>query len=102
MTPPSTPGEFVTCVHDHSKALCEKARRGRSEQLPDHGGCKPLACRNVTLTQANIDAWVAVIERIDRRLAVQPALPPYREAMMRARRQEIASFLARNTTRTPL
>ncbi|MFJ8787320.1 hypothetical protein [Streptomyces sp. NPDC102476] len=44
------PGQYVTCVHDHTKALCEKARNQRSELLPDHGGCKPLACHNVALT----------------------------------------------------
>uniref|UniRef100_UPI001A7E0CDA hypothetical protein n=1 Tax=Streptomyces sp. CB02009 TaxID=1703938 RepID=UPI001A7E0CDA len=43
------PGQYVTCVHDHTKALCEKARNRRSEGLPDHGGFKPLACRNVAL-----------------------------------------------------
>ncbi|MEU4949836.1 hypothetical protein ACFYN3_25260 [Streptomyces lavendulae] len=91
------PGEFVTCVHDHPKALCEKARRGRSEQLPDHGGCKPLACRNVTLTQDNIAAWLRVLERIDRRLAAQPALPPLRDRRMRARREEVIDFLVANT-----
>ena len=31
-------GEYITCVHDHTKALCEKARHRRSEGLPDHGG----------------------------------------------------------------
>ena len=44
------PGEYITCVHDHAKALCERARFRGSEGLPDHGGCKPLACRNVALT----------------------------------------------------
>lgn len=91
------PGEFITCVHDHPKALCEKARRGRSEQLPDHGGCKPLACRNVTLSRANIDAWRRAIDRIDCRLATQPALPPLRARMLRARRQEIVDFLRAHT-----
>jgi hypothetical protein len=41
------PGEYITCVHDHAKALCERARVRGGEGLPDHGGCKPLACRNV-------------------------------------------------------
>ena len=35
------PGEYITCVHDHTKALCETARHRRSEGLPDHGGRKP-------------------------------------------------------------
>ncbi len=50
-------GQYVTCVHDHAKALCEEARHGRGEGLPDHGGCKPLACRNVALTAENTAAW---------------------------------------------
>ncbi|MFG2229252.1 hypothetical protein ACGFNX_04410 [Streptomyces sp. NPDC048723] len=70
---------------------------GRSEQLPDHGGCKPLACRNVTLTRDNIAAWLRVVERIDRRLATQPTLPPLRERRMRARREEGIDFLVANT-----
>jgi integrase len=64
------PGEYVTCVHDHAKALCEKARYGR-ESLPDHGGCKPLACRNVALTPGNTAAWQREIDRIGRRLAAR-------------------------------
>lgn len=43
------PGTDITCVHDPAKAPCEKARRGRGEGLPEHGGCLPLACRNVAL-----------------------------------------------------
>jgi hypothetical protein len=90
------PGEFITCVHDHGKAQCVKAQRGRSEQLPDHGGCKPLACRNVALTEANIAAWTRVVDRIDRRLRTHPALPPLLEHRLRGRRQEILDFLDRN------
>ncbi|WP_318199247.1 hypothetical protein [Streptomyces sp. SCL15-4] len=40
------PGTYMTCVHDPAKALCEKARRDRGENLPEYGGCLPLACRN--------------------------------------------------------
>ena len=28
------PGKYITCVHTHSRALCEKAKRGGSEGLP--------------------------------------------------------------------
>lgn len=70
------PGEYITCVHDHTKALCEKARRSRGEGLPDHGGCKPLACRNVALTPENTTAWKREIDRIDHRLTSRPPLPP--------------------------
>ena len=95
--PPIYPGEYITCVHDHAKALCEKARRGRGEGLPDHGGCKPLACRNVALTTENIAAWQREIDRIDRRLAARPPLPPLLLHRLQARRAEITAFLTRST-----
>jgi hypothetical protein len=92
------PGQYVTCVHDHTKALCEKARNQRSELLPDHGGCKPLACHNVALTPANTAAWQREINRIDQRLATRPPLPPLLQHRLKARRTEITAFLKRNTT----
>jgi hypothetical protein len=91
------PGEYITCVHDHAKALCEKARHHRSEQLPDHGGCKPLACRNVALTPANTAAWQREIDRITRRLAARPALPPLLRHRLEARQAEIIAFLSQNS-----
>ncbi|MDX3116017.1 hypothetical protein [Streptomyces scabiei] len=63
------PGEYITCVNDPAKALCEKARRGSSEGLPSHGGRLPLACRNVALTPENTAAWQREVARIDKRLA---------------------------------
>ncbi|WP_224282315.1 hypothetical protein [Streptomyces sp. LS1784] len=92
------PGEYVTCVHDHGKALCERARHRRSEGLPDRGGCKPLACRNVALTPENAAAWQREIDRIDRRIASRPPLPPLLQHRLEARRAEITAFLHRNTT----
>lgn len=88
------PGTYTTCVHDHTKALCTKAQHGRAEQLPDHGGCKPLACRNVALTAENITAWAHEIDLIDQRLNQTPAPPPLLEHQMRQRRQAIVDFLA--------
>lgn len=70
------PGTYITCVHDPAKALCEKARRGRGENLPEHGGCLPLACRNVALTGENTQAWRRELDRIERRLTARPLLPP--------------------------
>ncbi|MFF1463390.1 hypothetical protein [Streptomyces sp. NPDC058330] len=91
------PGKYVTCVHDHTKALCEKARRGRSEGLPDHGACRPLSCRNVALTPANIAAWLKEIHRIERRLKTRRIMPPLLRHRLIERRDEIVAFLARNT-----
>jgi hypothetical protein len=91
------PGEYVTCVHDHSKALCEKARNRRSEGLPDHGGCKPLACRNVALTPDNVASWHSEIDKITERLAARPPLPPLLRRRLEDRRTEITAFLDRTT-----
>jgi integrase len=91
------PGEYVTCVHDHSKALCEKARNRRSEGLPDHGSCKPLACRNVALAPDNIASWHSELDKITERLAARPPLPPLLRRRLEDRRTEITAFLDRAT-----
>jgi hypothetical protein len=91
------PGTYITCVHDHSKALCERARGGRFEGLPDHGECQPLACRNVALTGSNTEAWRSELDRIDRRLTARPPLPPLMQNRLMSRRTEIEAFLSRNT-----
>ncbi|MFF1691985.1 MULTISPECIES: hypothetical protein [unclassified Streptomyces] len=90
------PGEYITCVNDPAKALCEKARRGNSEGLPSHGGCLPLACRNVTLTPENIIAWQREIVRIDGRITSRPTLPPRLRQLLESRRAEIVEFLTAN------
>ncbi len=87
------PGKYVTCVHDPTKALCERARHGGSEGLPDNGGCQPLACRNVALPVANIDALRHEYRTADARLAGPPPLPPLLTHRLSARRDEIAVFL---------
>ncbi|MGW0908119.1 hypothetical protein [Streptomyces sp. NPDC002853] len=90
------PGTYITCVHDPAKALCERARRGRGEALPEHGGCLPLACRNVALTTENTQAWHRELARIDRRLSSRPLLPPLIVHRLTERRAEIATFLTSN------
>ncbi|NEA67465.1 hypothetical protein [Streptomyces sp. SID12488] len=90
------PGEYITCVNDPAKALCEKARRGNGEGLPSHGGCLPLACRKVTLTPQNITAWQSEIVRIDGRVASRPTLPPRLRQLLESRRAEIVEFLTAN------
>lgn len=90
------PGTYITCVHDPAKALCEKARRGRGEGLPEHGGCLPLACRNVALTIENTRAWQRELARIERRLTGRPLLPPLLLHRLNERRAEITEFLVSN------
>lgn len=75
-----------------------RAADGFAEGLPNHGGCKPLACRNVALTPENTAAWQREIERTTRRLATRPTLPPLLRHRLEARRTEITAFLLENTT----
>jgi hypothetical protein len=90
------PGTYVTCVHDHAKALCQKRRDASGRDRPDLGTCRPLQCRNVALTGDNITAWTDEIHRIDQRLAARPPLPPLLEHQLRERRNELTNFLARH------
>ncbi|MFJ2218404.1 hypothetical protein ACIQVO_40150 [Streptomyces sp. NPDC101062] len=92
------PGEYITCVRDPAKALCEKAKRGGGEGLPDHGGCQPLACRCAALTADNISAWTRELVRLEERMAVRPAMPPRRLQLALQRHAEITEFLAANTS----
>lgn len=90
------PGRYVTCVHDHTKAVCTKARTGRAEGLPDHGECQPLRCANVALTPDNHTAWQQALASIDTRLANPLPPPPLVERDLRRRRAEIVEFLQRS------
>jgi transposase len=66
-----------------------------TEGLPDHGGCKPLACHNVALTPDNIASWHGEIDKITERLAARPPLPPLLRRRLEDRRTEITTFLDR-------
>lgn len=90
------PGDYITCVNDPVKALCEKARRGNSEDLPARSGCQPLACQNVALTAENIRTWRAEIDRIDEHLSRVPLLAPRLQTLLTRRRQKIVDFLEAN------
>jgi hypothetical protein len=56
----------------------------------------PLRCRNVALTEENVDAFVGYLATIDRMLANGDALAPYVRHRLEQRRVEIARFLAAN------
>ena len=77
------PGEYVTCIYNHPRALCA---RGAG---PDLGTCRPLQCRNAAFTAANRDALRAELARIDASLTRAPALPPYLQHTLTARRQDV-------------
>lgn len=92
------PGEYVSCVHDRTKALCERAVHAPGEGLPDHGGCKPLTCSNVALTPKNVLAWQRELDRVTARLASPSPLPPLLRHRLRTRHEEITTFLDTRTT----
>ncbi|MEN3615308.1 hypothetical protein AAH979_38000 [Plantactinospora sp. ZYX-F-223] len=83
------PGTYVTCVYDHSKALCQRTATG-----PDLAMCQPLHCRNVAFSADNTAAWNAEFARLDRRLAAKPPLPPLLAHRMQNRREQIQRLLA--------
>ncbi|MEU6654026.1 hypothetical protein ABZ904_32480 [Streptomyces sp. NPDC046900] len=95
------PGKYTTCVHDPAKALCEKARSGSAEGLPEHGACQPLACRNVALSPDNRAEWQAELVSIDTRLGSTLPPPPLLETRLRRRKDEITQFLAHRPTKSP-
>ena len=83
------PGEYVTCIYSHPRALCTHG------DGPDLGTCQPLRCRNAAFTPANRDAFQAELAKIDASLSQAPALPPYLQHTLTARRQAVTAFLAR-------
>ncbi|MDH6245067.1 hypothetical protein [Mycobacterium sp. OTB74] len=87
------PGRYVTCVYDHTKALC-RAKNG-TDSSPDLSGCKPLSCGNVALSSSNVDAWNAELSAIDSDLSLGGPLPPLLHTQLEQRRDHISSFLAR-------
>jgi hypothetical protein len=92
------PGKFVTCVFNPDKALCLRSKGdGRGPVLAD---CKPLQCRNVALTPANLAAWRQQLARLDQALASADALAPYIRDRLQQQRDQIARFLA-ETNRSP-
>ncbi len=88
------PGTYVTCIYNHAKALCA---RGTG---PDLGTCRPLECRNAAFTEANRDALGQELARINASLASIPALPPYLQHTLTARRDALTAFQASHQQET--
>lgn len=87
------PDKYVTCVHNHATALCQQRRDQRGALKPDIGSCKPLICRNVALTPANIAHLRAEAADIDDDLNARPLLPPLLRHQIQARRDDINTFV---------
>ncbi len=90
------PDKYVTCVHNHATALCQQRRDQRGALKPDIGSCKPLICRNVALTPANISHLRTEAAAIDDDLHARPLLPPLLRHQIQARRDDINAFVARH------
>ncbi|MGX6605783.1 hypothetical protein ACWKSP_27165 [Micromonosporaceae bacterium Da 78-11] len=90
------PGRYVTCVHSHATALCRQHRNTSGKAIPTPSDCRPLSCRNVTLTADNIDAWIIEITELDQRLSSRPLLPPLLQRELEKRRDELTGFLDRH------
>lgn len=92
------PGAFVTCIHNADRALCHRSDGEDGPSLPD---CVPLRCRNVALTEENVDAFVGYLATMDRMLANGDALAPFVRHRLEQRRAETARFLAANGACAP-
>lgn len=88
------PGQYVTCVYDHRKALC-RTRSSTSGDLPDITTCQPLACGNVALTGDNLTAWRAELSAIEADRAARPSLPPLLDADLKTRSARIMKLISR-------
>lgn len=85
------PGKFVTCIFNPDKALCLRPQTG--QHGPAFADCKPLACRNVALTQANLAAWHEHLARICHTLESGEVLAPYLRHRLTKQRDQIIQFL---------
>jgi hypothetical protein len=88
------PGKFVTCVFNPDKAMCLRPKATQHRPAPND--CKPLACRNVALTPANLAAWHEHLARVDRALESVEVLAPYLRYQLEQQRDQITRFLAEN------
>lgn len=89
------PGKYVTCVYNHSKALC-RARAGAPADSPDLTDCRPLTCRNVALGADDRASWRTELAAIDAELSARPPLPPLMAARLEQRGEQITDFLNRH------
>ncbi len=92
------PGKFVTCIHNPDKALCWRPQgNGQgNRQGPVLADCKPLACRNVALTTANLTAWREHLARLNQALSSAEVLAPYLRHRLAEQRDQVARFVDEN------
>jgi hypothetical protein len=88
-------GEYVACVYNPDKALCRKRISGKGITTPDLDDCKPLQCRNVALTPANIAALRRHLGQLEANLQLGPVLAPYLLHRLQRQHEELTQFLSR-------
>jgi integrase len=95
------PGRYVTCVYNHTTALCRKRHDSRGRTIPDPADCQPFTCHNVALTADNLAAWHDELRHLDAQLADRPALPPLLHHQLTQRRDHIRDLLNNCRTEGP-
>lgn len=88
-------GEYVACVYNPDKALCRNKISGEAGTAPDLGDCKPLQCRNVAVTPANIAALRRHLGQLEANLQLGPVLAPYIFDRLQRQCGELTQFLSR-------
>ncbi|MCB1126370.1 MAG: hypothetical protein KDM81_07740 [Verrucomicrobiae bacterium] len=88
-------GEFVACVYNPETALCRKRIGGKAVTMPDLGDCKPLRCRNVAVTAANIVALRQHLAHVQQQLSRRAVLAPYLVDRLQRQHDELTQFIRR-------
>jgi hypothetical protein len=90
------PGKYSTCVFNPDKALCRKKTSVRGVPMPRISDCRPLECRNVALSEANLVALKAELTQLQYEVTKKPRLPPLLERTIEARIEDLSAFIAAN------
>jgi hypothetical protein len=85
------PGQYVTCVYNPDRALCQRQDGAEGPCLPD---CQPLACRNVALTSTNIAALTRHQAHLEQALKGPGVIAPYVRHRLEEQHAEITAYLA--------
>lgn len=88
-------GQYVTCVYNPDRALCQRRDGTEGPCLPD---CQPLACRNAALTSTNIAALTRHQAHLGQALKGHDVIAPYVRHRLEEQHAEITAFL---TSRQP-
>ncbi len=88
-------GEFVACVYNPETALCRKRIGDKAVTMPDLGDCKPLRCRNVAVTAANIVALRQHLAHVQQQLSRRAVLAPYLVDRLQRQHDELTQFIRR-------